>query len=351
MQFPNPITGAQGALVYPRIKSPNYVAGVSGWSIEKDGSAEFNDVVVRGEVNVIDADGSYVKIINEDPGDGAIIEMRPADSVGTVNAPARIATGTDPVTGSLGIVITGPDIDAGAVSQLAFHETGVTLATDGGIYLATLNDGPVTVDAGAGDVEIIDDSNVVRFQFSGATGRTYVTYTDTNDLAIDLGTSGTSGDVTVSDDNGSPVSIARGYRAHDASTSSTGAITSETIVATIANFPFRAGRAYRITATGGAGADTDFRLNFMQVRHTNLAGIRLLEFARVLSGANVCTLNCMGYLRNDTSTDETITVVLTAQRVGGAGSVSIFGSADSPRTFVIEDCGSASDYDFANVVS
>lgn len=31
-------------------QSPNYVAGVSGWSVNADGSAEFNDVIFRGSV-------------------------------------------------------------------------------------------------------------------------------------------------------------------------------------------------------------------------------------------------------------------------------------------------------------
>lgn len=48
MAFSNPITGGQGALVRPAIKSPNYVTGVSGWSINKNGSAEFNNIVIRG---------------------------------------------------------------------------------------------------------------------------------------------------------------------------------------------------------------------------------------------------------------------------------------------------------------
>ena len=48
MPFSNPITGGQGTLVRPAIKSPNYSAGVSGWSINKDGSAEFNNLTLRG---------------------------------------------------------------------------------------------------------------------------------------------------------------------------------------------------------------------------------------------------------------------------------------------------------------
>lgn len=37
----------QGNLIIPGVHSDNYVTGVSGWSINKDGSAEFNNVVIR----------------------------------------------------------------------------------------------------------------------------------------------------------------------------------------------------------------------------------------------------------------------------------------------------------------
>lgn len=46
--FQNPPVGNQGTLVRPAIKSPNYVTGSNGWSINRDGSAEFNNVIVRG---------------------------------------------------------------------------------------------------------------------------------------------------------------------------------------------------------------------------------------------------------------------------------------------------------------
>src|SRR5690242_11598887 len=50
MAFGNPITGGQGALIRPSVKSPNYVTGVSGWTINRDGTAEFNNGVFRGTV-------------------------------------------------------------------------------------------------------------------------------------------------------------------------------------------------------------------------------------------------------------------------------------------------------------
>lgn len=46
--FENPITGGQGALLRSAIKSPDYSPGVMGWSINKDGTAEFNDLTIRG---------------------------------------------------------------------------------------------------------------------------------------------------------------------------------------------------------------------------------------------------------------------------------------------------------------
>jgi len=46
--FSNPIIGGGGALVYPSIHSPGFITGISGWTIKKDGSAEFNNLTIRG---------------------------------------------------------------------------------------------------------------------------------------------------------------------------------------------------------------------------------------------------------------------------------------------------------------
>jgi len=49
--FDNPIVAGTHLLI-PAIQSPNFVAGATGWSINRDGSAEFSDVVVRGGLEV-----------------------------------------------------------------------------------------------------------------------------------------------------------------------------------------------------------------------------------------------------------------------------------------------------------
>lgn len=61
--FSNPIISGGGGLVYPSIHSPDYAAGSAGWTINKDGSAEFNNVDVRGSFTgtdyLIDSDGIF----------------------------------------------------------------------------------------------------------------------------------------------------------------------------------------------------------------------------------------------------------------------------------------------------
>lgn len=51
MPFRNNIV-AGTTLVRDSIHSPNYLAGISGWTIDKDGSAQFNNVTVRGNFQI-----------------------------------------------------------------------------------------------------------------------------------------------------------------------------------------------------------------------------------------------------------------------------------------------------------
>lgn len=60
--FSDAIT-AGTTLLIPAIQSPNYVAGISGWAIFKNGTAEFNNMTIRGIFNgtnfVIDSAGIF----------------------------------------------------------------------------------------------------------------------------------------------------------------------------------------------------------------------------------------------------------------------------------------------------
>lgn len=51
MQFTDDVA-AGTVLVRPALQSPDYVTGVSGWAVKVDGSAEFNDITIRGGTTV-----------------------------------------------------------------------------------------------------------------------------------------------------------------------------------------------------------------------------------------------------------------------------------------------------------
>lgn len=65
MPFTNPILGGT-ALVRSAIKSPNYIPGTAGWSINADGSAEFTNLKIDGsdvtEVTITFTDGSQIHL-------------------------------------------------------------------------------------------------------------------------------------------------------------------------------------------------------------------------------------------------------------------------------------------------
>jgi hypothetical protein len=116
MSFGDPVV-AGTTLIRAAIRSPDYIPGVSGWTINRDGTAEFNDVTVRGELIVTDPDGSYVRIFDENPGSGALIQLNPADVPGHTVDPATIialSSESAPPPEFVILQISGPDIDSSA---------------------------------------------------------------------------------------------------------------------------------------------------------------------------------------------------------------------------------------------
>jgi hypothetical protein len=72
MGFSNPIIGGGGSLVYPSIHSPNFLTGISGWTIRKDGSVEFNLGIFRGVLELTSA-GVALLVYNGTPVSGNLI--------------------------------------------------------------------------------------------------------------------------------------------------------------------------------------------------------------------------------------------------------------------------------------
>lgn len=51
LKFAHDIAGGQGNLIVTSLQSPNFETGIEGWQVAKDGSAEFNNLVIRGTFN------------------------------------------------------------------------------------------------------------------------------------------------------------------------------------------------------------------------------------------------------------------------------------------------------------
>lgn len=121
-------------LIAQAIRSANYVPGLSGWSIAANGSAEFNDVTVRGDVDVTGANGSQIQISND--GVFATMELLPPTWTvvpGVVNHPATInATRLDaPNVGFSEIFIASPYPNSVSQALLVLASASIDGTTTG----------------------------------------------------------------------------------------------------------------------------------------------------------------------------------------------------------------------------
>lgn len=102
MAFSNDVVGGT-TLLRPAIRSPNYVPGVSGWTINRDGTSEFAGGTFRGPVVVID------------PATGVVLASIGAD--GNISAQNFYATG-DVIIGTLSVLSAITAANRGVVSRV-----------------------------------------------------------------------------------------------------------------------------------------------------------------------------------------------------------------------------------------
>lgn len=114
--FNNPIVAASGTLIRLLMKSVNYVAGVAGWQITRDGNAEFNDVTLRGELLVADATTEAEIHIWNAPGIGPTIELLPRMDPGHTRTSGNIVAGSN--LGEPILSLTSPTYDGGGFATL-----------------------------------------------------------------------------------------------------------------------------------------------------------------------------------------------------------------------------------------
>lgn len=183
--FNSPVVGGQATLIREAIKSPNFVQNVSGWSINKDGSAQFNNLTITsGTLNglnyYIDKTGAF--FYNGTPAanklSASIVpgSVNIADKFGNVCLPG-FTTYQDTGTVFIAFNIPGAGAQSGFIlysSSPAHNET-----SGWGVILADM-----IVDA-SGNVSL--SGNSFGWNGSGINGATSVSYVNPGFVTIKAG--------------------------------------------------------------------------------------------------------------------------------------------------------------------
>lgn len=112
-----PVAAGDGALIFPALKSPNYVAGSTGWFLSRDGDIELNSAIVRGELIVTGENNEYIRIYTTNT-DNAQIELGLPDNIGFTRTPALITTSPG-ITGVPSLIMRSPTVDGTPFSQIS----------------------------------------------------------------------------------------------------------------------------------------------------------------------------------------------------------------------------------------
>jgi hypothetical protein len=117
MSFGNPVAGGGGQLIREVLKSVNYVAGLLGWQVSRDGDAEFNNLIARGTVTVSDPDGSEIELLASG-GAKVALETQDVPGVTKVTKGEMFATYSgDASDGYASLVINTPEVITGGVTR------------------------------------------------------------------------------------------------------------------------------------------------------------------------------------------------------------------------------------------
>jgi hypothetical protein len=299
LRWSDPVAGNDGSLVFPAIKSPNFVSGSAGWQIARDGTAEFNNVVVRGFFEAISASGANVLITAD--ASSASVEWQPPNFAGHTLGPGSIQT-TSGATQTL-MLITGPS------------ESSPVNVTGGEIVLGADSSLPGKI------IQLVAD-------------RTTIFGAVFNDYGVDQG---------------------KGFCTGNGSNSPSGAIgATETVIINIpatGTFTFKANRAYRVETSGTYTVSVVGNRPSFRIRKDDTSspptGTQLIFGANDANTSQAHSIMCNGVFRVGAA-DVTTSLVFTA--LGSAGfNVSVSGSP--VLTIDIYDIGANADHIFAPVLS
>lgn len=350
MQFANPILGGT-TLVRNAIQSQNFVTGSAGWQIQRNGSAEFNNLTVRGGAViggsiVMDGTGEGLFIYNGTPALGNLIVSLAAfsgtDSYGNAYpAGLNVTTGTIAGASISGGSITGTTITVGSGSNsITIDPTTKTITLTGS------NNSDLVISAGANlgetfnpDTTAFTDGSITGhavgtpgFYTAGQLALKAPTLTGSRTAQLQLFSQTiTEADLIVDTaTTNEGVIIVRVASSTD--TSASAGVTTEAITDTV-TFSSVNGAVYGVTwqAQFTSTVTTDQAL--MRLRQTNISGTILQSGRTANANATLGT-----EYAEVTGTGSNVTVVGTAQRVG-TGTLTRDGSSTTPSRLIVNRVG------------
>jgi hypothetical protein len=331
--FSDPITGSDGQLLIAAIESPDYVPGVSGWRIGKDGTVDVNSGTFRGDVTVGTATQSVDITETVPPELIAFYAQRSIDVIEsviklaavTVNGPtySYMVMGVDSA-GSSGMFAAGFVDVNGTVKELYVSDFNINSAAPPETLFGLTTPGTVAF-GNDNPGSYLMKWRGLNIQLSSITNRDFAT------LGGDLQNDG--------------ISAPRGFTDHGIITANVAGIgqTSVQILQSDAPRTWRPGRAYRITVNYFAActpANSPIEMTIEQ-----------LGAAHSVMTSQVEIIPTSGHIRHSLShvflgppvvRQDSIGVLLRAVTAGSTAD--IFASAFSPTYFDVQDIGAASDY-------
>jgi hypothetical protein len=188
--FSDPIVGGAQKLIRTAIQSQTYVPGSAGWIISRDGSAEFNNLSIRGTFNgtdyVINSSGAF--FYGGVPAAGnLVLSSVPGTSGGTDQFGNNYLPGAASYQGNFASQVGGGFLNLYHGSLAAGWTLGGTIETS--------STGGLILDAGGGTVTITGALSVNGSTSTAAAGLTDGTVNGTSSTAgLTNGTiNGTSG--------------------------------------------------------------------------------------------------------------------------------------------------------------
>ena len=343
--FSNPVFGGN-VLIRPAVKSPNYQAGVQGWQIARDGSAEFNNLTIRGTFYGTDY------IISS----AGIFLYSGTPAAGNLVGSWASAAGTDAFGNTYPLGFNVSSTLGGGVS--IDPTDGILLSTSPNANTVLIKDGEIQI-AHQGD----SSGALVIQNFRGGTRGTIsieggplassdvnayialITKLVGNDPIVQIGNARNGGQASLVNDT---IDMGRGLQSQASITANvSGITTTETVLMTVPSMTYKNGRAYRVTVWGLAQSTTASTYFLYRLRKgsASTSGTIYKDQMRVPVRGTASTHSAVSLvftLVNTSGADITTAVTLTGSCAAGTG---IFAaSSGNVATTTVEDVGLATQW-------